>query len=283
MNLENMADVPDNKPTPPRAFLKECAVAGVSFHIKYQDELWDELEEGTEVALVHEKRNKYDRNAVAVALASDYDGDPDNFDFRYILGYVPRTENSDIAEMLDNGTRLYAELSQVRRHCSLNDRLRISIYLEGADADEPPAEPADEPMLRGHLFDDESFRSFTSQLMLQGYYYMRLVSWPHNSNLPEKNDRIVAAYRSDGICYLYLLKVLARGNDCAAFVDEEVDLDDDCVGYVFGNIAGPIDASRLPLGFLVANVSDSFSLYRHLSSELSDGFLNYFKSLTDRQ
>lgn len=35
-----------------KVFFKECAVAGLSFHIKGNDEVWDELEEGTHIALV---------------------------------------------------------------------------------------------------------------------------------------------------------------------------------------------------------------------------------------
>ena len=73
-----------------KVFFKECAVAGLSFHIKGNDEVWDELEEGTHIALVRQRDNRYDRNAVAVALADDYDGDPDDFDFDFILGYLPR-------------------------------------------------------------------------------------------------------------------------------------------------------------------------------------------------
>lgn len=38
-------------PEPPhkKVLFKECAVAGISFHLKHDDEIWDELEAGQEV------------------------------------------------------------------------------------------------------------------------------------------------------------------------------------------------------------------------------------------
>ena len=67
---------------------KECALAGVSFHLKKDDEIWYELELGAELALVRDRKNKYDLNAVAVCLADDYDGNPDDFDFNFIKSFI---------------------------------------------------------------------------------------------------------------------------------------------------------------------------------------------------
>lgn len=41
-----------------RVFFKECAVAGLSFHLEKDDELWDELCEGAEVALVRDRKKQ---------------------------------------------------------------------------------------------------------------------------------------------------------------------------------------------------------------------------------
>ena len=49
----------------------ECPVAGISFHDI--DDVWEELEVGTKIALVREKGNPHDINAVAVALIDDFD------------------------------------------------------------------------------------------------------------------------------------------------------------------------------------------------------------------
>lgn len=73
-------------------------IAGVAFHCL--GETWDELYGGAELALIRQMGNKFDKDAVAVALAGDYDGDPDNY---FILGYVPQAENEHLAEMMDMG------------------------------------------------------------------------------------------------------------------------------------------------------------------------------------
>lgn len=85
-------------PSKHRKFFMECRVAGLSFHDI--DDIWDELYEGAEIAIIRDKNNKHDKNAVAVALAGDYDGDPDDFDFDFILGYIPRGENEQLATLL---------------------------------------------------------------------------------------------------------------------------------------------------------------------------------------
>ena len=97
-----------------RALYKNCAVAGISFHDI--DDIWEELYVGAEIALVRDKKNKHDKNAVAVVLADDYDGNPDDFDFDYILGYIPRSENEHIAMMLDMGWSEMFECEIGRAH-----------------------------------------------------------------------------------------------------------------------------------------------------------------------
>lgn len=109
-----------------RVLFKECPVAGIGFHdIK---DIWDELYVGAKLALVRQKDNKYDKNAVAVALADDYDGDIEDFDFDFILGYVPRTENEQIATMLDLGWDevFECEISEMKENGPLNERLRMA-------------------------------------------------------------------------------------------------------------------------------------------------------------
>ena len=63
----------------------------------------DRLQEGDRVVLVKQKDNRYDSNAVAVALPDDYNGNPDEFDFDNILGYISRESNAQLAAMLDMG------------------------------------------------------------------------------------------------------------------------------------------------------------------------------------
>ena len=119
----------DPAPEYERKVILECPVAGIGFHdIK---EIWDELYVGAKLALVREPKNKYDKNAVAVALAADYDDDPEDFDFDYILGYIPRNQNTAIAAMLDMGWQemLEAEITELKDHAPYSDKLHITVYI----------------------------------------------------------------------------------------------------------------------------------------------------------
>lgn len=153
-----------------KMFFKECPVAGVSFHIEREDELWDELHEGVEIALVRDRNNQYDRNAVAVALADDYDGNPDDFDFRYILGYIPKSENAEIATMLDLGyaEKFSAKITSYKRYGAYNGRIRITIYLESL------VEEIDHSnQYRAWVLTDGEYESLTSNLDEYGFAKFR--------------------------------------------------------------------------------------------------------------
>ena len=69
------------------------------------------------LSLVRESFNEHDREAVAVYFRNDK------------LGFVPRTENSTIAQMLDRGERLEATISRVLNDTDPWERVRMSIFL----------------------------------------------------------------------------------------------------------------------------------------------------------
>lgn len=125
---EGMSNFPE--PKKKRTFFKECAVAGWNFH--HPEDFWDELYEGAELVLIRERANKHDRNAVAVALADDMEGDTENFDFDCIIGYVPRKENEMVAKMMDMGWGdvFTAELTTVKDNGTYDERLRMTIYIK---------------------------------------------------------------------------------------------------------------------------------------------------------
>ncbi len=58
------------------------------------------INRGDTLFLKREPNNKYDRKAIMVTA-----------DDGYLLGYVPRVDNPEIAEMMDNGEKLYAILA----------------------------------------------------------------------------------------------------------------------------------------------------------------------------
>lgn len=111
-----------------KSVVLESFVAGLSHYLPNKDERWEEIEEGDALALVRDRNNKYDENAVAVAFAKDYDGNPDNFDFRQIIGYLPKSNNEDIAEMLDAGKILTAKIIDLDEYASPKERIKIRIY-----------------------------------------------------------------------------------------------------------------------------------------------------------
>lgn len=196
-----------------KVFFKECAVAGLSFHIKGNDEVWDELEEGTHIALVRQRDNRYDRNAVAVALADDYDGDPDDFDFDFILGYLPRTDNAEIAAMMDAGyaDKFSAEITTYNRHGSYDNRIRITIYLESR---EPVVIRPD--LLRMHWLDDDAFAKMVKQLKEVGFATFRWGGFPLDEHsLPEEGDKIVMIHQEESGSYrIFLMHVLMKDDNC---------------------------------------------------------------------
>lgn len=238
-------------PQPPtkKILFKECAVAGTSFHLKYNDDIWDELEVGQEVSLVRERKNKYDKNAVAIALADDYDGDPDNFDFDIILGYVPKTENEEISKMLDMGWEdvFYTTLSTVKTHGNINDRLRISIFIKSK---EPKFVRPD--LLRIHSLGFSECREMQRELSEKGFTHFRWGGFPvWERNLPVKEERIVLLRRQSNRVLMYLTKVLAIGDDCINYLSEdEVFAVDDCSCFVLTNICGPLLLDLKDLDFL---------------------------------
>lgn len=122
----------DVKPEERDFLLKECAVAGVFHYLVKDDTLWDDLYEGEEVKLVRQRHNKYDDNAVAVALTDDAVGEDAGVELCRILGYVPRDKNSEIAALMDAGygDRLSALISTLNRDGGYANSLRISIYIK---------------------------------------------------------------------------------------------------------------------------------------------------------
>ena len=231
-----------------KVLFKECAVAGVSFHLKYDDDLWDELEVGTKVALVREKTNKHDKNAVAIALADDYDGDPDDFDFDFILGYVPKSENELIARMLDMGWNdvFVAELSTVKHHGKINDRLRISIYIQSKEPEKPETIRVYTPHLHEWV-------NMIRDLEERGTAHFRwggFPPWEHN--LPKLGSEFVVAHSLGSRVVMFKMRVIAKGDDCIPFVDDPdiVNAVDDCVSFILANTIGPVIADKSEIDFI---------------------------------
>ena len=242
-------DKSDETPEFQRKVILECPVAGIGFHdIK---DIWDELYVGAKIALVRERNNKYDKNAVAVALADDYDGNPDEFDFNFILGYIPRQNNHAIAAILDMGWEEFieAEISELNDHASYSDRLHITVYIRS----KKPVKPKDNRIRIKYFNDDEEWNNFTDMLWQKGYSYVR---WggcsPWELELPEKGDKVVFIRKYERESELYLMMVIATGDDCAPFIDdiELLHAVEDSSLYVLTVVKGPVCAMNNGLAFL---------------------------------
>lgn len=270
----DITELPPIDPAPEyeRKVILECPVAGIGFHdIK---EIWDELYVGAKLALVREPKNKYDKNAVAVALAADYDDDPEDFDFDYILGYIPRNQNTAIAAMLDMGWQemLEAEITELKDHAPYSDKLHIAVYVRSKE----PVQPKDD---RLHIldFDDEEWKAFTEELWQKGYTYRR---WgkllPDVTDLPEEGDMVVFIHPEDEKKVLYLMKVIAEGDEQARSIlthgEPLSEMTDDCCPYVLTVVKGPMALPSDELVFLgtqwLGYCHPDFKLEKEVSDKL---------------
>lgn len=250
-----------------RIFFKECAVAGVSFHVEADDELWDELYEGAKIALVRHRSNKYDPNAVAVALADDFDGDHDNFDFDFILGYLPRNENTEIAAMMDAGfeNQFVAEISTLKRHGALNNRIRITIWLLSKEAEKRPSD-----LLRLSPLSYTEMEEMTIKLQERGLAHFRWRVFPPSSTPIYDGEEVVLMCIKGKEVIMYRMRIMASDGDVAHYIDDYEAMDDSCMDYVLSNIAGPIFSNIWEIDFLNPDAIHCYDVLEYLDKEKSD-------------
>lgn len=241
---EGMSNFPE--PKKKRAFFKECAVAGWNFH--HPEDFWDELYEGAELVLIRERANKHDRNAVAVALADDMEGDTENFDFDCIIGYVPRKENEMVAKMMDMGwgDAFTAELTTVKDNGTYDERLRMTIYIKSK------IESTESWYVQ--KMDNSSCQNLLEFLYQDGITHFRWGGFPPwERDLPRKGDKVVFIHQCGADAELYLMHTIAIGEDAMLFLEnpeEELNMVDDCAPYVLTLVKGPIIVDLQELNFL---------------------------------
>jgi hypothetical protein len=221
-----------------------CYVAGISFH--NIDEIWDELHVGAKLALIRQPDNKYDKNAIAVALADDFDeDDPESFDFDFILGYIPRSENEELAAMMDEGYKVGAEITELNDHAPYNERLGITIIRYGEN------KPSDRYRALEIVTDDE-FSDIQKSLISDGFIYQRWGFWHERRiALPIKGEKVVLLHKRENDSVLYLTTVGAVGDEAIPFVGlEKVDVVDDRGAFILFNSVGPVVVPNWSLDFL---------------------------------
>ena len=104
--------------TPPRrVIVQQSPVAGFQYH--QGENVFHCLRANVPLRLVRETENKYDRGAVAVYFKA------------HKLGFVPRADNTAIAQMLDNGESLSARIINLEQSKNPWDRIRFEVTLNG--------------------------------------------------------------------------------------------------------------------------------------------------------
>ena len=98
-----------------RLALQDSPLAGFQYHRGRA--VWGFLREGETLRLVREPFNVFDPHAVAVYFRNDK------------LGYLPRARNRAVAQMLDRGRTLHAEISRLLRSDDPWDRVQIRVSL----------------------------------------------------------------------------------------------------------------------------------------------------------
>lgn len=229
---------------------KECPIAGTAFHDL--GDTWKELYVGAELALIREKRNKYDRNAVAVALAGDYDGDPDNFDFDFILGYVPQAENEQLAAMMDMGwdEAFVCELSNIIGSDPRKGTLWMKIFIVSR------YEYDTSGLVRLFELSQVECSSFVQGLETNGFAYFRwrtCAPTEEDRTTLKKGDKVVVMLRLADRALLYLMHCIADNDEDAAFfngVEFPEAKCDERQDFILTNIKGPVSVANEKLAFI---------------------------------
>ena len=221
-----------------------CRIAGWNFH--HPEDFWDELYEGAQLVLLRERTNKHDRNAVAVMLADDFDGDEENLDC--IIGYVPRKENEMVAKMMDMGwgDAFTAELTTVKDSGAYDERLRMTIYIK--------SKIESMESWFAQKVDDSFPQQLLESLYQDGVVHFRWGGFPPwERDLPRKGDKVVFIRKCETYAELYLMHTIAIGEDAIPFLEnpeEEMGRPDDCSPYVLTLVKGQILVDLHELDFL---------------------------------
>lgn len=110
-----MGAIAGGKASDKHTLIQESCLAGFSHYMG--ESVWPLLSEGDPLALVREPDNAFDEQAVAVYWNN------------LQLGYVPRAQNTAVAQMLDRGAVLESCVMAKNEGASPDQRLRFCIRL----------------------------------------------------------------------------------------------------------------------------------------------------------
>lgn len=112
-----------------KLFFMECHLAGRKYHDA--DEVWDELKVGTKLKLVRDTDNRHDPDAVAVVYERSSEANNDECE-EFLIGYIPRDENEQIALFLDAGWSEIFEcrINKINPETHPENQIRITIRVK---------------------------------------------------------------------------------------------------------------------------------------------------------
>lgn len=115
----------------PGLFFDEYKVAGLSYHIKEDDEIWDLLNVGSKVKLEAQPNNTYDENAVAIKFDYPLIENGTKIIISKLIGYIPSSDNARISALLNAGWNeiFNCRISSIEMSEAYHSRLRIEVYI----------------------------------------------------------------------------------------------------------------------------------------------------------
>lgn len=245
------AQEPENeeaKPLRREVLLTECEIAGWYYHS--DDDICNELTEGMELRLVRQTDNPHDRFAVAVVPAEDYPEILEDFDFDEILGFVPRSENHLIAQLMDLGWQdiFKVRLTGIREDGPRAGRLRMSVYMQSR-SDQQPEEGE---RLCAFLTDNYQFKELGEMLSDHGFAYLLQKGNDDDCYEPAEKDHIIMLHRNGARSEVYLMSVMATSHKAHAILSVEIEaLEEECgQPFILTNIKGPVSIPSEKLSFL---------------------------------
>lgn len=103
--------------TPRAVLIQHSPLAGFQYH--HGEAVWPKLREGDALDVIREPKNQHDERAVRVEWRG------------YKLGYIPRDENTAVAQMLDRAEPLRSHIARLRESTNPWARIILAIELTG--------------------------------------------------------------------------------------------------------------------------------------------------------